>query len=212
MRMPAALLTFVLASAALSSCGSSPKTHLYALSESQATFAPDDASGQVYSVGITAVSLPEIVDRPQLVLRKGGNEIVLEEQHRWAEPLKRALPRVIALNLSRRLGNVRVASHPQNGLSDADYLIALDFHRFEAWHEVEIRLDVSWRVLGTDRKAMTTRRAFIVESTTDDHRHAAVVAALDRGIDRLGLLIAESIIATRERELTRTSEHSPRPH
>src|SRR6266702_4452442 len=56
------------------------------------------------SVSIGPVSLPEIVDRTQLVIQLKGNKVDILEFHRWAEPLKSQMPRLMADNVGLLLG------------------------------------------------------------------------------------------------------------
>src|SRR6185369_12277105 len=60
------------------------------------------------SIFVGPVSVPESVDRSQMVLRTGANEVEVSEKYRWAEPLTSAVPRVIAETLTRELGTQRV--------------------------------------------------------------------------------------------------------
>jgi len=53
------------------------------------------------TVLVGPVTLPELIDHPQLVLRNGYYIIDVNERHRWATPLKESLPRVIAAELSQ---------------------------------------------------------------------------------------------------------------
>ena len=77
------------------------------------------------------MSVPELVDRPQLVVRLGANQVALEEQARWAEPLRGAIARVVAANLAAALG-ARVVGQ-RNG--DPDYRVTLDVQRFDSSDE-----------------------------------------------------------------------------
>ena len=45
------------------------------------------------------VTVPELVDRPQMVTRVSDNEVAVNEFARWGESLKSNIPRVIASNL-----------------------------------------------------------------------------------------------------------------
>src|SRR5215813_4840355 len=47
------------------------------------------------------VNIPQLVDRPQLVMRDTGFGVRILERERWATPLKESLPRVIAGDLAR---------------------------------------------------------------------------------------------------------------
>ncbi|MGH7185632.1 MAG: PqiC family protein [Pseudomonadota bacterium] len=92
-------------------CGTPPHEHFYTLSDyplgdyTPGELASGDAAaaGSNYSVAIAPVSVPEGVDRPQMVVRAGTNRVELSELHRWAEPLKSEIPRVLAVHLRRAL-------------------------------------------------------------------------------------------------------------
>ena len=57
--------------------------------------------------------MPAVVDRPQIVVRTGPNEVWLDEFNRWASPLEDNLGRVIAENLVAMLGTPHVTVFPQ---------------------------------------------------------------------------------------------------
>jgi len=92
----------VLAAAALAGCGSSPKSSFYTLSSS-APYQQAPAT-ESFGIAISAVAVPDVIDRPQFVTRTGANELVINEFARWGEPLKGEIPRVMAADLSRELG------------------------------------------------------------------------------------------------------------
>ena len=77
----------------LSGCASSPQSQFYTLS---ATAAPEFApvASNEYRIVVGPASVPESVDRPQLVLHMSENRVTLLEQARWAEPLASAIPEI----------------------------------------------------------------------------------------------------------------------
>ncbi|MGH8734575.1 MAG: PqiC family protein, partial [Burkholderiales bacterium] len=99
--------------AVLASCGSPPKDRFYTLSAAGVA-ANVTAAEARDPIVVGPVTLPEVVDRPQLVVRIGANEVAILEQHRWAEPLKSEIPRLIARTLSQLLGTSRVSAYPES--------------------------------------------------------------------------------------------------
>src|SRR5512137_88877 len=93
-----------LAAALLTGCAS-PRTNFYTLNVAAA---PDATAPAMEAVAVGPVSLPALLDRPQLVVRTAPNRVEFLETHRWAEPLKSELPRVIAADLTRLLNQARV--------------------------------------------------------------------------------------------------------
>jgi uncharacterized protein len=92
--------------AALAACSASPEFRYYILSvepgpKNTATIAtPADCS----PYAVDAVAIPDLLDRPQIVLRSGANAVEVLNYDRWAAPLADQLQRVFAADLSARLG------------------------------------------------------------------------------------------------------------
>jgi uncharacterized lipoprotein YmbA len=77
--------------------------HFYAVSNGNVapdTIAPA-GSGSNPRIAISSIVIPELIDRPQLVVRTTGHEIAVLENHRWAEPLGVDLTRAVADDLRR---------------------------------------------------------------------------------------------------------------
>ena len=124
---------------ALGACGSTGgKERFFTLNAPEPPAAADGAP----SVAVVSVSVPDLVDRPQIVVRAGPNQVGMSEQARWAEPLKTSIARVVSANLAAAM-NARVA--PQRG-SDADYRVTLDVQRFESTLGGEVLVDAVWSI------------------------------------------------------------------
>ena len=176
----------------LSGCATSPTPSFYTLSAT----APQALSvGRDYSIGITAVTLSPQVDRPQLVLRVDDNRVVLDEQHRWAEPLRSDLGRVVAENLSRLLGQQQVVAYPHGAGLDPDYRVQIDAQRFELRLGEAAALDAVWSVRAKAGDAVSTGRTLAEEAAAPGQ--AAAVAAMSRAAERLSGDIAAAIRALR---------------
>ena len=61
------------------------------------------------------VTLPGYLDRPQIVTRKGRDEIEPAEFDLWPEPLKSSVSRTLGENLATLLRTDRVAIFPSRG-------------------------------------------------------------------------------------------------
>ena len=99
-----------------------------------------------YSIAVGPITLPEVVDRPQFVLRAGPNEVTVVELHRWAGSLKSEIPRIIADNLAADLNVKRVAAYPQNAGDNADYRVLVDIQRFDSTMGESVTIDALWTV------------------------------------------------------------------
>jgi len=128
---------------ATAGCSRSPRVTFYTL-EPVAQLEIAAAAAAVPAVTVGPVTLPEVVDRPQLVLRVAPNRVNILEAHRWAEPLKSEIPRTIAENLGRLLGSSRVSSYHQHAGADAEYRVLVDIQRFEASTEGGVTVEAAW--------------------------------------------------------------------
>src|SRR5260370_33191882 len=81
-----ASITVLLTSA---SCVSGPPPNLYVLNAvtPRPSEAPSGVKSQVVLVGINAVTIPEYLDRSEIVVRSSVNELKARESERWGEPL-----------------------------------------------------------------------------------------------------------------------------
>lgn len=145
------MTTLCLAVALLAGCSSSPKVTFYTLNVAATNETP---APPLNSVAIGPITLPDLLDRPQLVVRTTANRVDILETHRWAEALKSEIPRIIAADLGILLKPARVSTYPQNAGLEADYRVLLDIQRF-----VMTAGEVSaWRHSGRSAEAMAVFR------------------------------------------------------
>jgi uncharacterized protein len=171
-------------------CASAP-SHLYTLSTSAAATAISDPSLSKLVIVIGPVSIPAIVDVPQIVVHTGPNQVSQNEFNRWASPLKDNIARVVAANLSAMLGTSRVSSALN---IDADYRVAIDVQTFESAPGDAATLSALWTVRRvkdgkTDTGSTSDREPVSLKS------YEALAAAHSRALSRLSADIAEAIRA-----------------
>jgi uncharacterized lipoprotein YmbA len=177
----------------LAGCGSSPKVTFYTLSAGLAPEGVAAAGAKTeYRVAIGPVTLPDVVDRPQLVLRVGENRVAIAEQHRWAEPLKSEIPRVLAENLAQLLGTRQVSVYPQSTSGDAEYRALVDFQRVESVLGETVTIDALWTVRRTSGGEPRRGRSLVRESIEGDG-YDALVAAHSRALAKVSRDLAEAI-------------------
>jgi uncharacterized protein len=140
---PSALRQSMLAtlSALLSACASAPE-HLYTLE----TTAPHPAPARPdrHVVLVEPVSVPELVDRPQLVVREGKYNVVVREQERWAIPLKEMLPQIVANDLGTRCPGADFLSIPETTSSEHHAALFVAFTTIEINAATGVSIVASW--------------------------------------------------------------------
>jgi hypothetical protein len=175
---------------ALAAACASPASHFYTLSAG----APPAATSSNLSVAVGPVSVPAVVDRPQIVVTTGPNQVRPEEFNRWAAPLQNSIARVVAENLVAMLGTPRVILSSQTLGADADYRAAIEVQRFESAPGEAATLDAVWTVIrAKDGKSQTGRTT--VREATSDKSYDALAAAHSRALARLSQDIASGVRA-----------------
>ena len=171
-------------------CGSAPASRFYTLS---AGAAPAATSSNL-SVVVGPVSVPAVVDRPQIVVTTGPNQVRLEEFNRWASPLQNSIARVVAENLVAMLGTPRVTLSAQALSADADYRAAIEVQSFESVPGDVAVLDALWTVRRTkDGKSETGRTT--AREAMQEKSYEALAAAHSRALARLSRDIADAVRA-----------------
>lgn len=183
-------LTLVCAVAALwAGCSRSPRVNYYVL-EPVAKAGVVVFARNAPTIAIAPVTLPEMVDRPQLVVRADGSRVEILDTHRWAEPLKSRIPRLLAENLSRLLGSARVSISSQSGAGEADYRIFLDIPRFEATAD-SVTVEAAW-TLRPAQGFEKTGRSQVTEPRGEGYE--SLVSAYNRALAAVSRDMAQAIV------------------
>lgn len=171
-------------------CGSTPASRFYTLS---ATPAPAGTPSDL-SLAVGPVTIPAVIDRPQIVVSAGPNQVRLDEFNRWASPLQSNISRVVADNLAAILGTPRVSLFPQTMSATADYRVAILVQSFDSAPGEAATLDAVWTVSrAKDGKSQTGRTA--VREAAPQGGYDGVAAAHSRALARLSRDIADAIQA-----------------
>ncbi|MBI2799270.1 MAG: membrane integrity-associated transporter subunit PqiC [Gammaproteobacteria bacterium] len=186
-------LSFLLGALVLTSCARTPPSHFYAL-ESTAS------SGGVHpprmmpantTVYIGPVTVPEAIDRPQLVVRQTDNELGVLEGQRWVEPLKIAIGRVLATTLTAELGNTVVGAYPGTALTDAVYRVQVDVQKIDISSSGSISFDAVWSVRRAEGGNAVAGRTVGTQGGGADYR--ALAGAYTQMATRIGRDIAQAL-------------------
>ncbi len=188
--------TAVLAGLVLAACGGQvPTFKYYVLTPLSGPAAPAADSGAV-SIGVGPVRLPGYLDRPQIVTRRGADEIDLGDLDRWGEALADGMPRTIADSIGALLPSARIALFPWAGT--VQYQVLIDVNRFDGPLGGDLVLDARWRIIGPDRKDVVERR-FATREPVGAATYAAQVAAMSKALGALSREITGALAAVAPR-------------
>lgn len=190
------LATLVLATAlagGLAGCAQTPPTTFYTLSTSaEPTVAKRSAQGLV--IGLGPITLPQYLDRPDIVTRRGANQMRLADLNKWAEPLEPLLTRIMAEDLYGLLDANDVIPVPQRGDLPLDRIVEVDIGRFDADETGAVVLDARWRIYrGDNETLLASGRSLVNEQGSAVPDYNSIVAAMSRAVGQASEQIADAI-------------------
>lgn len=178
--------------------GPSRPSEFYVLSTAKGTpVAGRQAATMPLSVAVGPITLPDILDRPQIVTQPDVNRIELAEFNRWAGDLNQDVLRVLMENLMGRLNTDEVAAYPWQGSDRPTYQIAVRIFHFDGELSKRARLSGVWQLIdGRDGCQLAARR-FDITETPAGVGYVAYVQALSEGLAELSQDIATGVAAAR---------------
>jgi uncharacterized protein len=174
--------------ASLAGCAT-PQAQLYTLSPAAGAALKSDATVSRFAVAVGPVSIPAVVDRPQIVVTKGANQVGIDEFNRWASPLQGNIAHVVAADLSALLGKLSVTS---NYAAEAEFHVSIDVQAFESTPGDAAVLEAVWTVRRSGDGLTKTAQA-VIREPCQGSGYAALAAAHSRALNRLSEAIATAI-------------------
>jgi uncharacterized protein len=169
----------------------SPPAHFYTLSPSAPAGAVDGKTSNLVVI-VGPVSIPTMVDLPQIVVRTGPNQVWVDEFNRWASPLQSNIAQVVADNLVALLGTPRIMLYQQAQNTDGDYRVSIDVQTFESAPGDAATLNALW-VVRRMKDSKTQIGRTTVREATPEKSYQALAAAHSRALSRLSEDIANAI-------------------
>lgn len=147
------------------------------------------------AIRVMPVEIPDYLDRPEIMTRKGRNTVELAEFNRWAGSFKESITTVLAENLGLLLGSDLVYLQPPLDLGEVDYRVAMTIIRLDARLGDQVLVKAKWTIFPVRNKAsaVTQVSTFIVRLPDDDYETLA--AGISQALEQVSHKIAEKIIS-----------------
>jgi uncharacterized lipoprotein YmbA len=185
----------LIATVELVACVRTAQIRYYTLSADAPT-RPARAEQARYTVRVGPASVPEMLDRPELVLRVSATELAIDDSHRWAEPLRTGISRAVAGELARELdGALVVLAEEGTSPQTTDVMVALDVQRLDARMGDSVAIDVTWVASWTDKRPIHSGRSVARAPIAPGGSYDALVVACEQALARLSSDIARSVRA-----------------
>jgi uncharacterized lipoprotein YmbA len=182
-------------------CARSPQVNFYTLTPGAAIEAPApktavappafqgaSSAKALPVVAVGPITLPDVVDRPQLVVQAGPNQVKILETKRWAEPLKSGIPRFMAREIGKQLASRRVFSYLEMTGAAADYRVLVDFSRFESLPGDAVTVEADWTIRHLGKTAGTGHS--VIRQQIRGEGYDALVAAYSAALTELSAQVA----------------------
>ena len=179
----------------LGGCAGTPPSKFYMLEPISHGSAPPGTVtlDRAVSIGLGPVTLPDYLDRSQIVTRTDQNTVQLAEFDRWAEPLSSNISRTLAENLVLLLQNDSIVQYPWPGSIDVTYQVLVDVYRFDGILGEKALLEAQWSVLEKKgKKVLRLKRSTFIEPAGGPS-FGALVSAESRTLENLSREIASAL-------------------
>ncbi len=184
------LLVVTMLAATVAGCTSpAPRTKFY-------TLAPAESAQPILetnvTIGVGPIRLPDMLDRPQIVVRTDSNKLQLIETAHWGGRLSDNLARVLEENLEQLLPNARIIGYPWEVRRRPDYQIVVNILEFDGNPKKETILRASWSIVipKTSEELAYAKHAYRTE--TQPRTLAGMVSTLSKQLAELAQDIALS--------------------
>jgi len=178
----------------LPGCATTPPSKFYILSP-VATDAAAQPASIAPAIGVGPVELPKYLDRPQIVVRSGANELLYNETHRWAETLLDNVTEVLAENLALLVPSDKVTVFPWGRATTIDYQVVAEISRFDADASGNVVLSAIWRLYREQNREVVTQKKTLFTEPVNGTDYTDIVAAQSRALASLSREIAGAIRA-----------------
>lgn len=144
-------------------------------------------------VVIGPLTLTQVLDRPQIIIRHSNNEIRVSDLDRWAAPLHENFVRVVVDNLTVLLSRGRVIRFPPPRSLPVDYQVVLEVTRFDGKPGDEVVLRARWAIFGDNGETVLLKQQSVLNEPTGGDTIAEMVSAQSRLVAMFSRDIAEAL-------------------
>ncbi|NKC15153.1 MAG: hypothetical protein GKR94_24065 [Gammaproteobacteria bacterium] len=145
---------------------------------------------------LAALTLPQYLERPQIVTRIERNRLVLAEFDNWGGSLEKNMLRVLASNLSMLLATPDIHMATRRTPAKVDARVEIEVIQFERGPDRRAVLMAQWRLLeaGRERKTIVSKVTSLQSPPMAAPSMTATVAAMSDLAGELSVLIARAVI------------------
>lgn len=132
----------------LSACwGAAPSVYYTLVSPSSTLSQPKPTQADFHSLGVGPITLPEHLDRPHLVTRKGKHTLQVHIRHRWGASLRDQILNQLEANLVSELSGISIVSYPWERPWRPSHQLMMEIKSLEGMMDLEVNAEFVWRII-----------------------------------------------------------------
>jgi uncharacterized lipoprotein YmbA len=129
----------------LAACVTHQPDHFYILSPQPP--APGEARATSMSQATLRVTLPSLVDRPEMIVNTSADGVIVLEHERWAAPLADLVTQTLAQDIERRRRDVLFTGQSVSHSGAAAVKVSVDVTQIIVRRGERASVDAHWRIL-----------------------------------------------------------------
>ena len=187
-------VSLVLLSLSLAGCASPNKEHFYQLSYAHHEPASSDTK---YDVILEAVTIPEMINRPQLVVQKSVTELQILDEQRWIAPLDEQIRQALQADLQAQLPQAWLHQRPLLHATGVRYFVNVEVQQLHIAPAKEVQMEMVWVISDTNKKIL--RRQQLQRSVAlNNNDYSSIAPAISEVLQKLSISVANDIKAVGE--------------
>ena len=183
------LTVFVVALSLLVACATTPSAgpNYYLLSSDELTSQALDLKR--FKLALGPVDVPAHLDREGIATHDGQNRLNYSDGHRWAEPLKDNLVKVLHANLAQLLPNQQLIDFPYRQTNRPDYQLSVNIEKFGYSSEGSVELKARSVLLDAKGRQIDSDYINLKRNQTEKD-YAAVVSIMSDLLGEMAIQLA----------------------
>ncbi|MBF0357977.1 MAG: membrane integrity-associated transporter subunit PqiC [Magnetococcales bacterium] len=157
-----------------------PQTRFFVVSPLTVPEPPDGGlvKKDEIEIAIEQLVIPSYLDRPQIVIRTGDNELHISEFNQWGENLRGNLSRVFLENLALLMDSDNIFLVPSIKRQSPDLRVAVRIIQFERGQSGAPHLTVRWTLYDREKKVIFRENLVLTGENVGRYDYPAIVKAM----------------------------------
>ncbi len=169
-------------------------TRFYSLKSTHTVGTIKNIAEKTYSLSIESISIPRLLDRPQIVSRIGENEIKRSEFHQWGGSVVEEIQQLFTKNLEIELSNTHFYLLTRESRLRPDYTLYLNITRLDGELGNYATVEITWLLESVENGEITNRGTILQTTPLATKRYSDYIATLQRLLEQSVSKLAEQLL------------------